>query len=50
MTVDLSEPGPDIDDAVMMRTNGKAEVLPRPKNPFAEPVKFELNLDDHEPD
>ncbi|HDZ53514.1 hypothetical protein LCGC14_0044700 [marine sediment metagenome] len=50
VTVDLSEPAPDIDDAVMMRTNGKAEVLPRPKNPFAEPVKFELNLDDHEPD
>jgi len=50
VTVDLSEPGPDIDDVVKMRLNGKTEALPRPVNPFAEPVKFELNLDDQEPE
>lgn len=50
MTVDVSEPGPDINDVVKMRLNGKTEALPRPVNPFAEPVKFELNLDDQEPE
>lgn len=50
VTIDLSEPGPDIDDAVMMRASGKAEALPRPVDPFAEPVKVELNLDDQEPE
>jgi hypothetical protein len=50
VTVDLPESGPDIDEAVMMRLSGKTEALPRPVNPFAEPVKFELNLDDQEPE
>jgi hypothetical protein len=50
VTVDLSEPDSDIDDAVMLRANGKAEALPRPVNPFAEPVKIEFHLDDKEPE
>jgi len=48
--VDLSEPGPDLDEAVMMWANGKSKALPTPKDPFAEPAKIEFHLDDQEPE